>query len=190
MSQTRLRSLGAGAVLAVAAVALCVAASLTRADPASSAAPPTPAPATAAAPTAAPTAAVDETLQTEAALRAIDDHWGRAEGDGDVAYLAQLLAPEYRSIGARGEATPRAALLDHTRRRTASAEARAEARKAVEAFKQTHPTEVAVVLHGTLGIVSFFNPKRGADHSVRGADIFVYEGGRWHAVYSLHNAAD
>jgi hypothetical protein len=132
---------------------------------------------------------VDETLRNEAALRAIDDHWGRAEKDGDVAYLAQLLAPEYRSIGARGEVTLRAALLEHASQRATSTEARAAAYKAAEAFLQAHPTEVSVVLHGTLGIVSFFNPRRGPEHAVRGADIFVYEG-RWHAIYSLHNAAE
>ena len=140
--------------------------------------------------TPGPAAAVDETQQSEAALRAIDDHWGRAEKDGDVTYLAQLLAPEYRSIGPRGEATPRAALLEHAGRRTGSAEARAEAHRSADAYLQTHPTEVAVVLHGTLGIVSFFNPARGPDHSVRGADVFVYEGHRWHAIYSLHNVAE
>jgi hypothetical protein len=181
MSQTTLRSLLTALAAVTAVAAMFAAASPTRANPAPSAVP---------APAAAPAVAVDETLQNEAALRAVDDHWGRAEQDGDVAYLAQLLSPEYRSIGVRGEATPRAALLEHAGRRTGSAEARAEARKKVEAFKQTHPTEMAVVLHGTLGIVSFFNPKRGEDHSVRGADVFIYEGHRWHAVYSLHNAAE
>ena len=53
-----------------------------------------------------------------------------------------------------------------------------------------HPTEVAVVLHGSVGIVSFYNPKRGADQGVRGADVFIYEGNRWRAIYSLHNAAE
>lgn len=139
---------------------------------------------------ARPAAAIDETLPNEAALRAIDDHWGRAESDGDVAYLSQLLAPEYRSVGVRGEVTSRAALLEHAGRRTGSAEARAEARRTVEAYRQTHPTELSIALHGTLGIVSYFNPTRGAEHSVRGADVFVYEGRRWHAVYSLHNAAE
>jgi hypothetical protein len=137
-----------------------------------------------------PAAAIDETLPSEAALRAIDEHWGRAESDGDVAYLSQLLAPEYRSVGPRGEVTSRAALLEHTTRRAGSAEARAEAHRSAEAYRQAHPTELSIVLHGTLGIVSYFDPTRGAEHSVRGADVFVYEGRRWHAVYSLHNAAE
>jgi len=131
----------------------------------------------------------DEAKRDEAALRAIDDHWGRAEEEGDVAYLAQLLGPEYRSIGSTGKVTTRAALLEHTRRRAGSAAARDEARKAREAFKAAHPTQVSVVLHGTVGIVSFSNPKRGADQVVRGADVFVYEDNRWYAICSFHNAA-
>ena len=132
----------------------------------------------------------DETKRDEAALRAIDDHWGRAEGEGDVAYLTQLLAPEYRSIGASGKATTRDALLEHTARRASSAAAREEARKAREAFMAAHPTAVSVVLHGSVGIVSFYNPKRGADQAVRGVDVFIYEDNRWRALYSFHNAAE
>lgn len=132
----------------------------------------------------------DEAKRDEAALRAIDDHWGRAEAEGDVAYLAQLLAPEYRSIGATGKATTRAALLEHTASRATSVAARAEARKASEAFKAAHPTGVSVVLHGSVGIVSFYNPERGADQAVRGADVFVYADNHWRAIYSLHNAAE
>lgn len=131
----------------------------------------------------------DENRRDEAALRAIVDHWDRAELDGDPEYLAQLLAPEYRSVGAAGEATTRATLLEHAERVRRSAEARAERRKSGEAFLRAHPTEVAVAIHGALGIVSYYNPRRGVDHSVRGSDVFVYENGRWYAVYSLHNGA-
>jgi hypothetical protein len=132
----------------------------------------------------------DETKRDEAALRAIDDHWGRAEGDGDVAYMTQLLAPGYRSISPTGKATTREALLEHTARRASSVAAREEARKAREAYMAAHPTGVSVVLHGSIGIVSFYDPKRGADQSVRGADVFLYEDHRWRAIYSFHNAAE
>jgi hypothetical protein len=132
----------------------------------------------------------DETRADEAALRAIVQHWSRAEAEGDVAYLSQLLAPEYRSVGSKGEASTRAALLEHAERVQRSAEARAERRKASEAFLRTHPTEVAVAIHGPVGIVSYYNPARGVDHSVRGSDVFVYEANRWHTIYSLHNSAE
>ncbi len=134
---------------------------------------------------AAPAPRVDETERSEAALRAIVEHWGDAEIEGDVGYLEQLLAPEYRSIGPNGAAHPRAMILEHARRNAGSA----EARKSRDAFKQAHPTSKAVVIHGAIGIVSYFNPQRGPDQSVRGADVFVYEGDRWHAIYSLHNGA-
>jgi len=55
---------------------------------------------------------------------------------------------------------------------------------------QAHPTEISTVIHGTLGIVSYFNPSRGLDTGIRGSDVLVYEANRWHAVYSMHNGAD
>ena len=171
------------------AMAAVVAAALAAAPLAVAAAPATPAPATAPATTPAASPA-DENRHDEAALRAIVDHWTRAERDGDVAYLSQLLAPEYRSVGTTGEAHARAALLEHAERNQRSAEAREERRRAGEEYLRAHPTEVSVVIHGPLGIVSYYNPKRGLDHSVRGSDGFVYEGNRWHAIYSLHNSAE
>jgi hypothetical protein len=129
----------------------------------------------------------DETEPTEAALRAVEDRWSRAEDDGDVRYLELLLAPEYRSIGANGESTTRAKLIERAAR-VKDATARAEAHKTSQAFMKAHPTELTVVVHGALGIVSFFNPQGGPDHAVRGTDVFVYEGHRWRAVYAFHNS--
>jgi hypothetical protein len=129
---------------------------------------------------------VDETQHNEAALRAITKHWGDAERDGDVGYLEQLLAPEYRSIDAKGSSHLRSMILEHARKNHGSA----EARKAVEAWLLTHPTETAVTIHGDLAVLSYFNPKRGVDAGIRGSDIFLYEAGRWHAIFSMHNNAE
>jgi hypothetical protein len=129
---------------------------------------------------------VDETQPNEAALRTIVDHWGDAELGGDVAYLEQLLAPEYRSVDAKGASHPRAMILEHAKHSAGSA----EARKARDAYMLAHPSEKAVVIHGALGIVSYFNPQRGVDSSIRGSDVFVYEAKRWHAVISMHNGAN
>ncbi len=180
-------------LLAILCADSLVAVALSTTPLASAAPTPTPGPAPAAASSAPPAAASappDESRHDEAALRAIVDHWDRAEHDGDVAYLSQLLAPEYRSIGAGGEATTRAALLEQAERVQRSAEARVARRRAGEAFLRAHPTAVSVTVHGPVGIVSYYNPGRGLDHSVRGSDVFVYEGNRWHAVYALHNNAE
>jgi len=131
-------------------------------------------------------ARVDETERTETALHTIAKHWGEAELTGDVAYLEQLMAPEYKSIDPKGVSHPRAMIIARAKREGGSA----EARKRVDAFKQAHPTEMSIVVHGTLGIVSYFNPSRGVDNSIRGSDVFVYEAQRWHAVYSMHNSAE
>jgi hypothetical protein len=133
---------------------------------------------------------VDESQPTEAALRAITDHWGSAEVDGDLGYLERLFAPEYRSVGSDGRSVPRAKILEHARRNQGSAEARAAERKRRDAYVQAHPTEKLVVIHGQIGIVSYFNAHRGVDSSIRGSDVLVYEGHGWRAVYSLHNGVE
>jgi hypothetical protein len=136
----------------------------------------------AAAPAAAPAA---EAEATEAGLRAVVQHWDDAELEGDVAYLEQLMLPGYRSVDAKGESHPRAAILEHAKHNAGSA----EARKTRDAFMKAHPTELSVTLRGDLAIVAYFNPVRGLDHSIRGSDVFLYDAKRWHAVYSMHNGA-
>ena len=119
-------------------------------------------------------------------MRAVADHWETAEVEGDVAYLEQLLLPEYRSIDSKGVATAKAKILQRAKQNQGSDKGRRE----VAAYLQSHPIEMSVVIHGTVGIVSYFNPARGAQQGVRGSDIFVYENNRWHAVYSQHSVPD
>lgn len=147
---------------------------------------PAPAIANGAPDTATAAARVDESQPNEAALRSIVQHWGDAEVDGDVHYLEELLAPEYRSVDPKGGSHPRAKILEHARHSAGSA----EARKARDAWVKAHPTEMSVVIHGALGIVSYFNPQRGVDSSIRASDVFAYEDHRWRAIYSLHNGAE
>ncbi|MEP7098382.1 MAG: hypothetical protein ABI748_12020, partial [Dokdonella sp.] len=49
-------------------------------------------------------AKASETQQNEAGAIATDDHWSLAEGTGDIAYLDQMLLPEYRSVNTDGTA--------------------------------------------------------------------------------------
>jgi hypothetical protein len=45
-----------------------------------------------------------------------------------------------------------------------------------------------VVIRGDTGIITFYDPQLGPQNGVRSSDIFVYQGGRWHALYSQHSA--
>jgi len=132
---------------------------------------------------ASDTPAVDENARTAAAVKAVDQHWMQAEIHGDSAWLGRLLLPEYRSVGADGEVTTRAAILaDAATHRDSDTFA-----KKVAAWEQAHPTKTRVVLHGNVAIVSFYDPRLGMDKGVRSSDIFVYENERWHALYSQHS---
>lgn len=127
-------------------------------------------------------APVDETARTAAAVKVVDQHWLNAELDGDTAYLETLLLPAYRSVGADGVVHPRQAILAHAAQNRGSDRKRLE----VEAWIKAHPSAQSVLLQGDTAILSFYDPKLGPDRGVRSADIFVYVGGRWHALYSQH----
>lgn len=127
-------------------------------------------------------ASPDETAHTAAAVKAVDHHWLDAELDGDTAYLEALLLPAYRSVGADGVVHPRQAIIAHAAQNRGSDQQRHK----VEAWIKAHPSAQSVVLQGDTAILSFYDPKLGPDRGVRSADIFVYVGGHWRALYSQH----
>jgi hypothetical protein len=139
---------------------------------------------TIAATTAVSAASIDETGKTSAAVIAVDQHWLEAELGGDTAWLDDLLLPDYRSVGADGAVHPKAAIMAHAAKNRGND----EERRKVEAWLKTHPSGQSVVIHGDTEILTFYDPKLGAQKGVRSSDIFVYVDGRWHALYSQHSA--
>jgi len=127
-------------------------------------------------------APADETAHTAAAVQAVDQHWLDAELDGDTAYLGELLLPGYRSVSTDGTVHPREAIIAHAAGNRGSDRQRHE----VEAWIRAHPSAQSVVLQGDTAILSFYDPTLGPDRGVRSADVFVYVGGRWRALYSQH----
>lgn len=134
--------------------------------------------------TAARATGTDETAHTETAVMAVDQHWMDAELDGDTAWLDAMLLPEYRSVGADGKVHPKAAIVAHAAKNRGND---AERRK-VDAWQKAHPSGQSVVIHGNTAILTFYDPALGATNGVRSSDVFVYVGGRWHALYSQHSA--
>ena len=126
-----------------------------------------------------------ESEKTQAGAQAADDHWLRAEVDGDTDFLEQMLLPGYRSIGATGVAHSREQIIAGAVKNKDSD----AMKEKVAAWRKAEPTEIAVLLHGNVAVVSFYDPALGPDKGVRSSDILVYEDGGWHAVYSQHAAA-
>lgn len=126
---------------------------------------------------------VDQAARTSAAVIAVDEHWSRAEEHGDTAWLDSMLLPEYRSISADGRILDKKALLTHAATNRGSD----KMTRLVAAWRKTHPTDESVVIRADVAIVSFSNPRTG---QVRSSDVFVYQGGGWHALYSQHSKAD
>jgi hypothetical protein len=124
---------------------------------------------------------VDETLKTSAAVIAVDKHWGEAELAGDNAYLDELLLPDYRTVDPTGEA--------HGKSRGARKPATPEQQAKVKNWRATHAIEAKVVISGDTAVLTWYDPSLGPERGVRSSDIFVYQGGHWHALYSQHSDA-
>jgi hypothetical protein len=123
----------------------------------------------------------DETLKTSAAVIAVDKHWGEAELAGDNAYLDELLLPDYRTVDPTGVA--------HGKSRGARKPATPEEQAKAKNWLATHAIEAKVVISGDTAVLTWYDPSLGPERGVRSSDIFVYQGGQWHALYSQHSDA-
>jgi len=124
-------------------------------------------------------AKADETAKTTAAVLAVDRHWLEAEVSGNTAWLDAMLMPDYRSISLDGKVLDKPALLAHAKKNRGSD----KMRKQVDAWLKAHPSKQLVVMHGDVAILSFSDPETD---NVRSSDIFIYQDGGWHALYSQH----
>jgi hypothetical protein len=123
--------------------------------------------------------------KTAAAAIAADDGWETAEEAGDVAYVDNLLLPDYRSVSADGSVHDEAAILANTKKNIGSPDHAAK----VAQWKAAHPMGTAALVHGDTAIVTFYLKPLGPEKGIMSSDIFVYRGGQWQAVYSQHTDA-
>ena len=108
----------------------------------------------------------------------------QAEVHGDVAYVDQLLLPEYRSVNADGRAHPKSAILASARENGRSD----KMARLVSVYMKSHPSGTLVDIEGETAVVTFYARGIGAEKGVMSSDIFAYLDGRWHAIYSQHTA--
>lgn len=110
---------------------------------------------------------------------AVDDHWPRAEEDGNTAWLDAMLMPGYRTVGADGKVGTKAMLLAGAKKNRDSD----KMRKQVQVWQKTHPTRASVLMPGDTALVTFADPATGR---IRSSDLFIYTHGGSHALYSQH----
>ena len=122
---------------------------------------------------------------TEAAVIADDDAWSKAESSGDVAYIDALLLPGYRSINVDGSIHDKAAILAGARKRANSPATAA----VIEKWHAAHPSITSVQMVGDTAIVTFALNKQDTQKPIMSCDVFVYQDGHWHALYSQHTQA-
>lgn len=131
------------------------------------------------------TAATSEAAHTSAAVIAVDHDWTTAEIHGDTKYLDQLLTSDYRSVDPHGKAKTKADILASARENGSSVARQQKIRQ----YLSTHPLGEAVAFYGDTAILTFYAPKLGPQRGVLSVDVFVFENGGWHAIYSQHTDA-
>ena len=123
--------------------------------------------------------------KTAEAVQAADDAWGKAEADGDAAFVDWLLLPGYQSVGPAGTAADKARIVGG-----AKAHADPEKRAAmVAAWKANHPSRALVTLYGDTAVLTWVSTQAGSAAPIYSSDIFTYRDGHWHGVYSQHTTA-
>jgi hypothetical protein len=122
--------------------------------------------------------------KTAAAVIAADEGWTKAEETKDVAYVNNLLLPDYRSISADGSVHDKAAILAHMQTNTS-----ADRTAAVEKWRAAHPYETSAVITGDIAVLTFHLKAQAPEKGIMSSDIFVYSDGQWHAIYSQHTDA-
>jgi len=124
----------------------------------------------------------NEHEQSEAGVRATEDHWSLAEVTGQTDWLESMLMPGYRTVDTHGVAHSKERIIAGAAKNKGSTDGQAK----LDAYLKEHPSGTSIVVHGTIAVVSFYDPALGPDNGVKSSDIFMYEGGAWHAVYSQH----
>jgi hypothetical protein len=137
-------------------------------------------------PLSAPAApSVQPQPKTAAAVIAADAGWDKAENTGDVAYVDNLLLPDYRSVSADGSVHTKADILANAKNNIGSPDHAAKVAK----WQAAHPMETAAVIQGDTAIVTFHLKPLAPEKGIMSSDIFVYRDGEWHAIYSQHTDA-
>ena len=124
--------------------------------------------------------------KTAAAVIAADNGWEKAEESGDVAYVDNLLLPDYRSVNADGSVHDKAAILANTKQEYWLACATPRRWRSGWRRIRWGP---AAVMQGDTAIVTFHLKPLGPEKGIMSSDIFVYRDGQWHAIYSQHTNA-
>lgn len=123
--------------------------------------------------------------KTAAAVIAADEGWSKAEETKDVAYVDNLLLPNYRSVSVDGTVHDKAAILAHMQTNTSVADRTA----AVEKWRAAHPYETTALIAGDIAILTFHLRGQAPEKGILSSDIFLYRDGEWHAIYSQHTEA-
>jgi len=125
----------------------------------------------------------NEHVCNASALAAVEDHWSVAELTGKVDYLQTLIAAQYRSVGANGRVSDKAAILAHAVTFAKDHSMLAMYRKSKSLYASLYQ------VHGTTGVVIHYLRLKGPSSGITSVDVFSYNlSDGWSAVYSQHTS--
>jgi hypothetical protein len=123
--------------------------------------------------------------RTPEAVKAADAAWLDAEINGDYKFLEWFLLDGYESIDATGSIFSRAALIESRRRRGRSDEFARQVRE----WREQHPNHAEVKIYKDTAVLTWVADDRSSKTPIYSCDIFNYQNGHWHAIYSQHSTA-
>lgn len=111
-------------------------------------------------------------------IKQVEHAWSEAFLHGGTDYLQCLLTPDYVSVSAKGVPRDRAAIV-----------AMAEKNKGKNTPMPTLP-EPMIQIYGNTAVVRSDSPAApdGKYPAMYSSDVFAFQDGAWHAVYSQHTA--
>jgi hypothetical protein len=124
--------------------------------------------------------------RTAQAVMAADAAWLDAEVNGNYQFLEWFLADGYESIDATGSIFSRQALIEKRRKQGKSA----AFSKAVHDWRASHPSHAEVKFFGDTAVLTWVTDDPNSKTPIYSCDIFVYQHGHWHAIYSQHSTAE
>lgn len=113
-----------------------------------------------------------------ASIKQVEHAWTEAFLHGGTEYLGCLLTPDYVSVSAKGVARDRATIIGFAEKNKGKND------------PLPSPATPTIEIYGNTAVVRSDSPAApdGKYPAMYSSDIFAFQDGAWHAVYSQHTA--
>ncbi len=123
-----------------------------------------------------------------ASVKQAEDRWSQAYTQGGSEYLECLLTPDYVSVSAKGVPRDKATIVTGAQKNAQQNKGKSE----VKAKTLPDLPEPKIQLYGNTAVVqsSLAADPNGKYPAMYSSDVFAFQDGAWHAIYSQHTAVE